>query len=315
MEAYPDKQVTILDANSHVCRLFPPSTQNYLEQWIRQRKNITLKLNTRIQKIITPFADDAEVETRSSSNGKKSQKTILVISQFMDIEQRSSDELKMTHFQLETVEKKTAVTETLEFDVVFRCAGFQPNSEILQTKQLDACLSEKYKFIKVDEWMRVCQHGNVFALGDVIDQPFINEIKLAHTAEIHARYLRDSMVHLHEHEDGLCAFKPYHEWLFGSGKMEKVKGEKLDMPLVYTISLGALDGSMGFGDIRLNGFVSQLLKWFIEISLCTLYQRSGLYDLQSFGSSFRIYPLGYRIFSVLWWFNHYFTMAYIRYTA
>merc|ERR1712228_509083 len=248
-ESYPDKAITIVDAHSNLCHSFPCQTQNYLKEWFNKRNNITLKLETRIKKIIDNklFFDNCE---------------------------------------------------SMQFDLVLKCNGFEPNSQLFDVG--------KDKFIKVDEWMRApSQHCNIFAFGDVILQPFINEIKLAHTAEIHAKYLRDLMVHLNEQKNQIFEFEPYHRWLFGATTANK----KFDMPLIYTISLGALDGSMGFGHIQLNGFLSILLKLFIETSLCTLYQRSGLFDV----ASFRIYPIGYRVFSVLWWFNHHLAMAYIRY--
>ena len=104
--------------------------------------------------------------------------------------------------------------DTLEVDAIFKCCGFEPNSEIIRnSKGFETALTEKYEFVKVDEFMRVAvsENHNVFAMGDVIDQARINEIKLAHTAEMHAKYLTDLMLSLHQNNEG----KPYHHWLLG----------------------------------------------------------------------------------------------------
>eukprot|EP01084_Bolivina_argentea_P194836 334384_1 len=330
-DRFPRTDITVIDANSHLCRLFPNSTQRYLEQWIENRDNITLRLNTRIKQIITPsvgcnscdeFADDETSELLPNETVKQerqSNKFQLIISQFMDIEQYKSDDITMSHYQLK-LENKLHKYEKLEFDMVFRCAGFQPNSEILRNNiQFENCLTDKYQFIKVDEWMRVVNNKNIFALGDVIHQPRVNEIKLAHTAEIHAQYFRDLMVYLEKHNgEDISLFTPYHEWLLGHKiTNNKDTQKKWNMPLVFTISLGMVDGSMGFGEILLNGVISVLMKWFIETSLCKLYQRKGIYDITMFSADqkqviFRFYPIGTRIFTLFWKFNHLFTIWYIR---
>jgi len=337
-DRFPDKQITIIDANQHLCRLFPRSTQRYLENYVHSHQNITLRLNTRIKQIISPCSSAQSSPSRESAN-RTTHKSILIISQNMDIEEEENENESVSTYQLRMqgnaeerdTKHKKANQETLEFDAVFKCAGFQPNSELLQNSQdesLRRSLTEKYKFIKVDEHMRV--HAHVFALGDVIDQPRIDEIKLAHTAEIHARYLRDLMVFALANKDDASSFTdfiPYHEWLLGQAITERAGEVKTDddeeekkwkMPLVFSISLGETDGAMGFGRILLNGFISRLFKWFIEISLCKLYQRKGIFELNLCHREndkqpiFRMYPAGYRIFAVLWWFNHLFTMWYIR---
>eukprot|EP01083_Nonionella_stella_P011480 32593_1 len=291
IQHFPTKHVTIMDLAPHLCSPFPTKTQRYIEDWFIKRSNITLKLKTYIRDIVKPHSATNETD-----------KFKVMVSPSLD----------------------TPEPETLEFDTVFRCAGFQPNTELLQSTESDAsfkpCLSEKYKFIQVDDWMRVGKHGNIFALGDVVQQPHINEVKLAHTAEIHALYLNKLMGYLCDN-DSLKAesFTPYHEWLLGEKitKNSKAKEKKWNMPLVYTISLGEMEGSMGFGSICLNGFVTQILKWLIEVSLCSLYHRTGIFDINlPIGNKpvllFRLYPIGYRVFTVFWWFNHHFTMWYIR---
>jgi len=296
-------EVTVLDANDRLCRRFPPSTSRYLEGWTRERDRIALRLNTRIRQIIAP--------PHSKDENVGSRKTVLVISQNVD------------------GNAAEAAVERLAFDVVFRCIGFEPNSEMMQSEESDAklkeCLTEKCRFIAVDEWMRVKAQDNdcIFAIGDVVEQLMVNESKLAHTAEIHAMYVSEMVAAMENTNGGM---RPYHEWLLGEGAVA-ADGRKWTMPLVFTISLGEVDGSMGFGHLLLNGFVSQLLKWFIERSLCTLYQRRGVFDFCNvFGGGgggnksrqdvwFRVYPLGYRVFTVMWWFSHQVTRCYIRYSS
>lgn len=295
VERYPDKQVTVIDGNDEICRSFPLRTRQYLEQWARKHEQITLRLNTRIRDIITPT-------------------------------QKASDSTKITLFLSQHKSRESGGTEqeTLECDVVFRCSGFEPNSEMMRSKESDAkfrgCLTGKHRFIAVDEWMRVKGTECVFAMGDVVEQSRVNEIKLAHTAEIHAQYV-SAMVEGMECGEGTHGMEAYDEWLMGRTLEER--DAKWDMPLVYTISLGEVDGSMGFGVIQINGFLSQILKWFIERSQCTMYRRRGLYDVPIVGEGgkgtsdgeglvFRVYPLGFRIFTLIWWFNHHLTLWYIR---
>ncbi len=54
------------------------------------------------------------------------------------------------------------------------------------------------------------------------------------------------------------------------------KDVEYKMPLVFAVSLGRTDGSMGFDKILLNGVISALLKWFIEVS-SMVYQRKPMH--------------------------------------
>eukprot|EP01084_Bolivina_argentea_P136872 241075_1 len=321
---FPNKNITIIDAHERLCRQFPESTKNYLDKWIKKHENITLKLNTRIKEIVFPnYVDDKECKWCDDNVCKHDTKTAIIVDHIhkrSSIKRQKSRDKNQFKYQLKS--KLQSEFDGFGYDLIFCCVGFAPNSEILNNEKYKNVLTEKYKFIKVDEWMRIniINNKNVFALGDVISQPRINEIKLAHTAEIHAKYISDLMGYLNKNKnENINEFIPYHQWLLGNKIIENESDDnyninkKWNMPKVFSISLGKTDGTMGFGNIFLNGIISIIFKWFIQISLCKLWQRKPIFSFKiKENVIFRLYPIGYRIFTLIWKLNHMFTIWYIR---
>ena len=52
-EHFPNKRVTLIHRNDCLCRLFPESTQKYLENYMTSKKNVTLRLSTKLRRIET----------------------------------------------------------------------------------------------------------------------------------------------------------------------------------------------------------------------------------------------------------------------
>eukprot|EP01084_Bolivina_argentea_P269237 457522_1 len=208
--------------------------------------------------------------------------------------------------------------KTLAFDIIFVCMGFSPNSELLQSDNDFKYALSDGQFIIVDEWMRVKNQTNIFALGDVMLQPKINEVKLAHIAEIHARYLADLMQYTNKTKNDPIHFKPYHEWLLGEKitANENTKNEeKWKMPMVFMISLGSKSGAMGMFNILLNGCCVPILKWFVEWSLCKSWLQANLFHIDyNQHTIFKMYAIGHRISHLICALNHYIFLSKVRNT-
>eukprot|EP01083_Nonionella_stella_P091688 256385_1 len=267
VEQFPKKSVTVIDRNASLCRSFPESTKQYLKQWVDKHDNITLKLNTRISKIVNPD-ENREVETEKY------------------------------WLYLEDKEAKQQEEDLLQFDMLFKCRGFEPNSELWTGEDGD---KDKYNSLLVDDWLRVRGQHNIFALGDVMKLEKIHEVKLAVTAEWNALYLSAFMQHVNKNANS--EFQPYHEWLFGDKSMKD--GKPYEMPMIFTINLGSWDGAMGYFDVLSTGCCSPIMKWFIEWTFCKCWKRAPLFRIEYHDYTiFEMHPIGHTISALLWQLMH-----------
>ncbi len=157
------------------------------------------------------------------------------------------------------------------------------------------------QWITVDEHLRLISYPHIFALGDINLVNTINEIKLAHTAELHAEYASEHFIHtLTSSPLQTKAFTPYHRWLLGdswkSNRMTILKNRVMSCarsrkteekeadnsgielgfavikpsvpPIAYAISLGPYDGSLQLYGFVFSGFLAAFSKWFICWSKC-----------------------------------------------
>jgi len=136
----------------------------------------------------------------------------------------------------------------IEADLVYVCLGMQCNTECVAKGDLASSLSTR-KEVQVNEFFQVNGHSNIFAVGDAMSHPS-REIKQAYYAEM----------------NGCCAAKNVIRHAQGEALLnypEAIAGAPAS-PLVYVVSLGRYDGSLGFNSLVVNGAVAALVKWILE---------------------------------------------------
>eukprot|EP00929_Paragymnodinium_shiwhaense_P119473 TRINITY_DN9137_c0_g1_i2.p1 TRINITY_DN9137_c0_g1~~TRINITY_DN9137_c0_g1_i2.p1 ORF type:complete len:483 (-),score=86.73 TRINITY_DN9137_c0_g1_i2:388-1779(-) len=146
----------------------------------------------------------------------------------------------------------------LEADLVFVCFGLKCNSQSVQSGDLAGCLSQR-KEVQVNEFLQLESHPHIFAAGDVMINPS-REIKQAYYAEMNGKLAAKNIIRLASKEQ-LLRFP------------DDMAGAPI-MPLVYVVSLGRYDASLGFNQIVVNGLLASLMKWIIEwTKVCQLEGR------------------------------------------
>ncbi len=126
----------------------------------------------------------------------------------------------------------------IKTDLAFLCTGIAPNFEFLQ-ENFSSFLNEKNQ-IKVNGFLQVENHGNIFAAGDITS---INEEKLAQNAEKQGRVAAKNIIRL-------ISGKPLKEYQSN--------------PRVMVISLGQWDGLLTYKDFSLGGIIPGIMKTIIE---------------------------------------------------
>merc|ERR1712139_47680 len=111
-----------------------------------------------------------------------------------------------------------------------------------------SCLGPR-KDMQVNEYLQLDGWPHVFAVGDVMSHP-AKEIKQAYYAEMNGEAAAMNVMRLSRQEPLL----KYPESLVGASTS----------PLVYVVSLGRFDGSLGFNQLVINGMLAALVKWIIE---------------------------------------------------
>jgi len=107
----------------------------------------------------------------------------------------------------------------------------------------------KRQEVQANEFFQVGGQPNVFAVGDVMVHPS-REIKQAYYAELNGQAVALNVI---RHSQGEPLLK-YPEAIGGAAVN----------PLVYVVSLGRYDGSLGFNKLVINGCISALIKWVLE---------------------------------------------------
>eukprot|EP00009_Paramoeba_aestuarina_P002170 CAMPEP_0201515152 /NCGR_PEP_ID=MMETSP0161_2-20130828/6800_1 /ASSEMBLY_ACC=CAM_ASM_000251 /TAXON_ID=180227 /ORGANISM="Neoparamoeba aestuarina, Strain SoJaBio B1-5/56/2" /LENGTH=546 /DNA_ID=CAMNT_0047911901 /DNA_START=104 /DNA_END=1741 /DNA_ORIENTATION=+ len=224
----PDQSVVLVDAHSSLLHLFPDATIDYVEWWLKER-GAEVVLGQRIKK----WGDDFCV----LADGTR-----------------------------------------IEADVVFVCFGGKPNTQPFASSSssfIRKCLNSR-GFIDTNNFLQVPGAPHIFAVGDVLaprnppcsPSPFpspspslssspsnpssiSNEMKQALYAEMSGKIAAKNIKTLSASSSSLLRYP------------EDLSGSSL-LPLVYVISLGSDDGSLGFNTLVMNGFLAAVMKFIIE---------------------------------------------------
>jgi len=152
---------------------------------------------------------------------------------------------------LKTWDEKSCTTASgrvIPADLVFVCFGLRCNSQSVVDGDMADRLSDRRE-VEVDEHLKVCHSRCVFAAGDVMAHPS-REIKQAYYAEMNGKLAALNVIRS-AHGQSLMRYP------------EDIAGAQI-MPLVYVVSLGPCDGSLGFNEVVVNGTLAAMVKWFIE---------------------------------------------------
>ena len=152
---------------------------------------------------------------------------------------------------LEKIDERGCTTEKgerIEADVVFVCFGMKCNTQAVANGDMKESLNERGAVV-VNEFLQIPNHPNVFAVGDSMVHPS-SEIKQAYYAEMNGAAAAHNILALIKGE----ALASYPESITHSSIS----------PLVYVVSLGRYDGSLGFNNVVLNGTLAAIVKWVLE---------------------------------------------------
>lgn len=136
----------------------------------------------------------------------------------------------------------------LEADIVFTCFGMRANTYMMKEGDMRACLDDR-GMIKVNDYLQVEGFPNAFAVGDAMIHP-AREIKQAYYAELNGKAAAENILRL-------CYGKPLLKY------PDDICGDKVS-PLVYVVSLGRYDGSLGFNQLVINGSFAAMVKFVLE---------------------------------------------------
>jgi NADH dehydrogenase FAD-containing subunit len=142
----------------------------------------------------------------------------------------------------------TQAGRVIEADIVFVCFGMRCNSQSVAKGDMASCLGKRQE-VQVNDFFQVGDNSNVFAIGDVMAHP-TREIKQAYYAEMNGHAVA---LNVKRHYEGRDMIR----------YPEAISGAAVN-PLVYVVSLGRYDGSLGFNNLVVNGSVAALMKWIIE---------------------------------------------------
>lgn len=141
----------------------------------------------------------------------------------------------------------------LSADIVYRCMGSKPNTDLLQNSILKNALTGPRQSIAVNDQLQVEGIPHVYCAGDVMHHEKSDEIKLGHTAEVNAIFVAETIIEHYVHG------KPPEQRSYPKSVVENDA-----TPFIYCISLGKYDGTLGFNGLVVNGFLAAVLKWIIE---------------------------------------------------
>jgi len=136
----------------------------------------------------------------------------------------------------------------IEADIVYVCFGMKQNSQCVAAGDVSACRGERGE-VRVNDYLQVEGEPTIFAVGDVMQHP-AREIKQAYYAEMNGKMAAMNLI---RHARCQPLLK-YPEALAGAAVM----------PLVYVVSLGRYDGSLGFNSLVVNGPLAALVKFVLE---------------------------------------------------
>ncbi len=133
-------------------------------------------------------------------------------------------------------------------DVVFVCFGMRCNTAPVRAGDMASALDPRGA-IRVNACLQVEGFEHVFAVGDAMAHP-AREIKQAYYAELNGKAAAQNVLRMVRGEP-LCRYP------------EDIVGAPVS-PLVYVVSLGRYDGSLGFNQLTINGPLAALVKFVLE---------------------------------------------------
>lgn len=126
----------------------------------------------------------------------------------------------------------------IKTDLAFFCTGITPNSELMN-QNFSSLLNEK-KQIKVNSFLQLHGHENIFAAGDITS---VEEEKTAQNSEKQGRIVVKNIINLEK----------------GKALKEYKSG-----PRMMVISLGKWDGILTYKNMAIPGIIPGILKTLIE---------------------------------------------------
>ncbi len=160
----------------------------------------------------------------------------------------------------------------IQVDVVYKCVGVAPNSDILKSNAtLAKALQGPNKSVVVNDHLQVNGYSHVFCAGDLCFHAKSNDLKLAHTAELNAHLVAENVLKLVAQDSKQYGSGPAADPLLVYPT--DIVGNTAT-PKLYCLSLGKYDGTLGFNSLVINGSISALMKWLIEnMSVAAAAQR------------------------------------------
>jgi len=162
----------------------------------------------------------------------------------------------------------------LHVDVVYRCIGAAPAVKFLKKTPLAAALTGPKESVKVNDYFQVVgfEKHQIFCAGDMCYHSGTKELKLGHTAEVNAHLVAANILRmirnqLHEERQSSVLLDPK-LLTYPSG----IVGNDVT-PVLYNISLGKYDASIGFNSVAFHGSLAAVIKWLIEWTKVAAVQR------------------------------------------
>lgn len=145
---------------------------------------------------------------------------------------------------------------TINVDLVYKCFGSTPNSGWLTDGYLATSLKGPKGSVVVNDYLQIQGFKHIFCAGDMCYHERSNELKLAHTAEINAHLVSENVIRLLRSDTTNTSPRllPYPSGVVGNTVT----------PVIYDLSLGKYDGSLGFNSLVINGALAAVVKWFLE---------------------------------------------------
>ena len=159
----------------------------------------------------------------------------------------------------------------VQVDVVYKCVGVAPNSDMLKSNALAKALQGPNKSVVVNDHLQVVGFSHVFCAGDLCFHGKSNELKLAHTAELNAHLVAENVLKLVAQDSKQNGSGPAADPLLVYPN--DVVGNTAT-PKLYCLSLGQYDATLGFNGLVINGSIGAIMKWLIEsMSVAAAAQR------------------------------------------
>lgn len=230
VDFFPDKSITLLDAQSSLVPLFPKYVGKYAQQWLKQR-GVTVLLGQSLQSWT-----DTECTLQ---DGTVLQADMVYVcfgskanSEATAVQEGTSNNHKTQPLFSLTKGKTVVVKDTLQMKVVENHNNNNDNDDGIST---------------------VLQ--SIFACGDVATPPNGDE-KQALQAEIQGKVAARNVLQLlgNNNNNNNTKLYRYPHDLSGSSQM----------PLVFVLSLGRYDGVLGFNALLIPGPLAAIVKWVLE---------------------------------------------------